>query len=97
MSFVKVDRTDCEIITFEVQIIFFFLLCLAGTASIDYTDCEIITFEVQRKVFFHYAWQEQQTLTTLGTKIWNYANLSFCTIVMHIMIGTCVPNLKGRG
>jgi hypothetical protein len=26
----------------------------------------------------------------------NYATLSFCTIVMHIMLGTCVPNLRGR-
>jgi hypothetical protein len=26
----------------------------------------------------------------------NYATLSFCTISMHIMLGTCVPNLRGR-
>jgi hypothetical protein len=58
-------------------------------------DCEIITFEVERKVFFACAQQGQQTLTTRGTKILNYATLSFFTIVMHIMSGTCVPNLRG--
>jgi hypothetical protein len=26
-----------------------------------------------------------------------YAILSFCTISMHIMLGTCVSNLRGRG
>jgi hypothetical protein len=55
-----------------------------------------MTFEVERKVFFHCAWQGQQTLTARGAKILNYATLSFCTIVMHIMLGTCVPNLRGR-
>jgi hypothetical protein len=52
---------------------------------------------VQRKVFFHCAQQGQQTLTTLGTKALNYTTLSFCTIVMHIMLGICVPNLRDRG
>jgi hypothetical protein len=62
----------------------------------DRTDCAIITFEMERKVFFACAWQGQQTLTTPGAKFLNYATLSFCTIVMHIMLGTYVPNLRGR-
>jgi hypothetical protein len=53
-------------------------------------------FEVERKVFFHYARKGQQTMTVRGAKFFNYAVLGFCTIVMHIMIGTCVPNLRGR-
>jgi hypothetical protein len=53
-------------------------------------------FEVERKVFFACARQGQQTLTTCGAKFLNYGTLSFCTIVMHIMLGTCVPNLRGR-
>jgi hypothetical protein len=53
-------------------------------------------FEVERKVFFHYAWQGQQTLTARGAKFFNNAILGFCTIVMHIKLGTCVPNLRGR-
>jgi hypothetical protein len=65
-------------------------------ATFDHTDCEIITFEVERKVFFHCAQQGQQTLTAHGPNFLNYATLSFCTIVMHIMLGTCVPNLRGR-
>jgi hypothetical protein len=36
-------------------------------------------------------------LTALGTKFLNYATLSFFTIVMHIMLGTYIPNLRGRG
>jgi hypothetical protein len=51
---------------------------------------------VERKVFFHCARQGQQTLTAHGAKNFNYAILGFCTIVMHIMLGTCVPNLSGR-
>jgi hypothetical protein len=51
---------------------------------------------VERKVFFHCAQQGQQTLTAHGAKIFNYTILGFCTIVMHIMLGTCVPNLRGR-
>jgi hypothetical protein len=51
---------------------------------------------VERKVFFACAWQGQQTLTARGAKILNYATLSFCTIVMHIMLGIHVPNLGGR-
>jgi hypothetical protein len=35
-------------------------------------------------------------LTTLGAIFLNYTTLSFCTIVMHIMLGTCVPSLRGR-
>jgi hypothetical protein len=53
-------------------------------------------FEVERKGFFDCARQEQQTLTAHGAKFLNYATLSFCTIVMHTMLGTCMPNLRGR-
>jgi hypothetical protein len=70
--------------------------CAKSFAKVDHTDYEIITLEVQRKVFFPYARQGQQTLTARGAKFFNYAILSFCTIVMHIMLGTCVPNLRGR-
>jgi hypothetical protein len=59
-------------------------------------DCEIITFEVERKVFLSCVWQGQQTLTAFGAKFLNYITLSFCTIVMHIMLGTCLSNLRGR-
>jgi hypothetical protein len=62
----------------------------------DHTDCEIITFEVERKVFFQCARQGHQTLTARGAKFFNHAILGFCTIVMHIKLGTCVPNLRGR-
>jgi hypothetical protein len=31
-----------------------------------------------------------------GNKL-NYATLSFGTISIHIMLGTCVPNLRGSG
>jgi hypothetical protein len=64
--------------------------------KVDRTDCEIITFEVERKVFFACARQGQQTLTARGAKFLNYATLSFCTIIIHIMLGTCVPNLRSR-
>jgi hypothetical protein len=67
-----------------------------NSKKVDCTDCEIITFEVERKVFFACARQGQQTLTARGAKFLNYATLSFCTILMHIMLGTCVPNLRGR-
>jgi hypothetical protein len=62
----------------------------------DCKDYEIITFEVERKVFFACARQGQQALTARGAKFSNYATLSFYTIIMHIMLGTCVPNLRGR-
>jgi hypothetical protein len=65
-------------------------------ATFDCTDCEIIMFEVENKVFFHCARQGQQTLTARCAKFFNYAILGFCTIVMHIMLGTCMPNLRGR-
>jgi hypothetical protein len=58
--------------------------------------CEIIMFEMERKVLFACAQQGQQILTAHGAKIFNYATLSLCTIVMHIMLGTCVPNIRGR-
>jgi hypothetical protein len=64
--------------------------------KVNHTDCEIIRFEVERNVFFHTALQEQQTLTACGTKFSNYVTLGICTIVMHIMLGTCVPNLRDR-
>jgi hypothetical protein len=35
-------------------------------------------------------------LTARGANFFNYAILRFCTIVMHIMLGTCVPNLRSR-
>jgi hypothetical protein len=50
----------------------------------------------KENIFFPYAWQGQQTLTAICAKISNYVTLSFCTISMHIMLGTCVPNFKGR-
>jgi hypothetical protein len=53
-------------------------------------------FEVERKVFFACAWQGQQILTARGANFLNYATLSFCIILMHIMLGTYVPNLRGR-
>jgi hypothetical protein len=56
-------------------------------------DCEIFMFEVERKVYFACARQGQQTLTACGAKFFNYAILGFCTIVMHIMLGTYVQNL----
>jgi hypothetical protein len=51
-------------------------------------DCEIIAFEVERNVFFACARQGQQTLTARGAIFLNYATLSFCTILMHIMLRT---------
>jgi hypothetical protein len=65
--------------------------------KVDRLDCEIIMFEVERKVSITCVLQGQQSLTTIGVKILNYATLSFCTISMHIMLNTCVPNLRGRG
>jgi hypothetical protein len=65
--------------------------------KVDRMDCEIITFEVERKVFLTCARQEQQSLTVFGANFLNYTTLSFCTISMHIKLGTCVPNLRGRG
>jgi hypothetical protein len=53
-------------------------------------------FEVERKVLFSCAWQGQQNLTTFDANFFNYAILEFCTIVMQIMLGTHVPNLRGR-
>jgi hypothetical protein len=35
-------------------------------------------------------------LTARGAKFFNYSILRFCTIIMYIMLGTCVPNLGGR-
>jgi hypothetical protein len=54
-------------------------------------------FEVEIKVFFPCARQGQQSLTSFCAKILIYATLSFCTISMHIMLGTYVPKLWGRG
>jgi hypothetical protein len=71
-------------------------MCKKFQKNVDRTYCEIITFEVERNFFFHCARQGQQTLTARGAKFFNYAILGFCTVVMHIMLGTCVPNLRGR-
>jgi hypothetical protein len=71
--------------------------CAKSLKKVDRMDCEIITFEVKRKVIFPYARQGHQSLTTFGAKDLNYTTLSFCTISMHIMLGTCIPNLRGRG
>jgi hypothetical protein len=40
--------------------------------------------------------RDSRPLTARGAKLFNYATLRFCTIIMHIMLGTSVPNLKGR-
>jgi hypothetical protein len=53
-------------------------------------------FEVEKNKIFPCARQGQQSLTAFGAKYLNYATLSFCTISMHIMLGTRVPNLRGR-
>jgi hypothetical protein len=50
-----------------------------------------------KKFFFTHARQGQQSLTAFCAKCLNYANLGFCTISMHVMLGSCVPNLRGRG
>jgi hypothetical protein len=71
--------------------------CAKSFAKIDCTFCEIITFEVERKVFFYCPRQGQQTLTARGAKNFNYVIWGFWTIVMHIILGTYVPNLRGRG
>jgi hypothetical protein len=53
-------------------------------------------FEVERKDFFRCARQGQQSLIAFGARFLNYVILGFYTISMHIMLGTCVQNLKGR-
>jgi hypothetical protein len=53
-------------------------------------------FEVEKNKIFPCARQGQQSLTAFGAKYLNYATLSFCTISMHIMLGTRVPNLRDR-
>jgi hypothetical protein len=35
-------------------------------------------------------------LTAFCAKILNHTMLGFCTMQMHIMLSTCVPNLRGR-
>jgi hypothetical protein len=59
-------------------------------------DCEIITFDLEKKGFFPCARQGQHNLTAIGAKFLNYAILRFCSIVMHIILGACAPNLRGR-
>jgi hypothetical protein len=49
-----------------------------------------------KEKFFPYAQQAHQSLTAFGANFLNYAILRFCTISMHIMLGTCIPNLKAR-
>jgi hypothetical protein len=51
----------------------------------------------KEKFFLPCAQQGQQSLIGFCANFLNYATLSFCTISMHIMVGTCVPNLRGRG
>jgi hypothetical protein len=51
----------------------------------------------KEKFFFPCAWHGQQSLTAICAKNLNYTTLSFCTISMHIMLGTCVPSLRSRG
>ena len=63
----------------------------------DRMDYEIIMFEVERKVFFPCVQQEQQSLIDIEGIFLNYAILRFCTISMHVMLGTCVPNLRSKG
>jgi hypothetical protein len=46
---------------------------------------------------FLLAQQSQQSLAAFVAKFLNYANLTLSTISMHIMLGTCVPNLRHRG
>jgi hypothetical protein len=65
-------------------------------AKVDRMDCEIIMFEVERKVFPLYPIGIVE-FDRLWCKILNYAILRFCTISMHIMLNTYVPNLKDRG
>jgi hypothetical protein len=52
--------------------------------------------EVERKAFSLCAQQGHQSLTAFGEFFLNYAILGFCTISTHIMLGTSVPNLRGR-
>jgi hypothetical protein len=63
----------------------------------DCTDCKIIMLEVERKAFSLCAQQGHQSLTAFGEFFLNYAILGFCTISTHIMLGSFVPNLRGRG
>jgi hypothetical protein len=90
MNFFSLFSTfNCRILHFTTR-----RTCAKSFAIFDCTDCEIITFEVERKVFFHCAWQGQQTLTARGAIFFNYTILGFYTIVMHIKLGTCVPSLE---
>jgi hypothetical protein len=56
----------------------------------------LLRLKWKEKFFFACAQQGHQTLTACGAKFFNYAFLEFCTIVMHIKLDTCVPNLRGR-
>jgi hypothetical protein len=51
---------------------------------------------VERIYLFSLCLAGQQSLTAFGAKFLNYAILRFCTISMHIMLGTYVPNLRGK-
>jgi hypothetical protein len=53
-----------------------------------------LTIEVERKVFFLV---DNKVWPPLVQNFLNYSNLGFCTISMHIMLGTYVLNLRGRG
>ena len=50
----------------------------------------------KEKFFSTMPGRNSRPLTARGTKIFNYATLRFCTIIMHIMLGTRVPNLRDR-
>jgi hypothetical protein len=62
--------------------------CTIFFAKVDHMDCEIITFEVERQVFSHCPWQ----FDYLWRKIFELRNFE----LLHSMLGTCVPNLRGR-
>jgi hypothetical protein len=70
--------------------------CANFFANVDHTDCEIIMFEVER-IFFSLVSGRDNIVWLPLVQNMNYANLRFCTISMHIMLGSCVPNLRGRG
>jgi hypothetical protein len=50
----------------------------------------------KEKFFSTVPGRDSRPLTARGAKFFNYATSRFCTIITHIMLGTCVPNLRGR-
>jgi hypothetical protein len=65
-------------------------------AEVGSMNCKIRMFEVEKKSFFPMCPTRQQSLTAFGAKFLNFANVRFCTISVHIILGTCMPNLRGR-